>query len=406
MEHPSNISRQSFDDWMIPIYAPADFILTRAEGSRLWDQQGKCYIDFAGGIAVNALGHGHPKVKAALLAQADKVWHLGNGFTNEPVLGLAKRLIEATFAEKIFFCNSGAEANEAALKIARKYARDRFSGQGTKNQIVAFNNAFHGRTLFTVTAGGQPKYSQDFAPLPGEIYHVPFNDLDAAAACINEMTCAVIVEPIQGEGGVIPADPAFLAGLRQLCDRHHALLIFDEVQSGMGRTGHLYAYMGYGVEPDILTTAKALGNGFPIGAVLTTNEIASVMTVGTHGSTYGGNPLATAVASAVFDEINTPQLLAGVTERHQWFYDGLQALNQHYSIFADIRGAGLLMGAELAAPYVGQAKQLIQIASEEGLLALIAGPNVVRFAPSLIIPRQDVEQGLACMARAIKRLST
>ncbi|MFI8415721.1 aspartate aminotransferase family protein [Serratia sp. NPDC078593] len=402
MEQPIAVTRQSFDDWMIPVYAPADFILVRGEGSHVWDQQGKQYIDFAGGIAVNALGHTHPIVKAALNEQADKLWHLGNGYTNEPVLRLAKRLIDATFAEKVFFCNSGAEANEAALKLARKHAMDHHGGE--KNQIVAFNNAFHGRTLFTVSAGGQPKYSQDFAPLPAGISHTPYNDLAAAAAVIDDRTCAVIVEPIQGEGGVLPADVEFLRGLRELCDRHQALLIFDEVQTGMGRTGSLYAYMHYGVVPDVLTTAKALGGGFPIGAMLTTDALAKTFGVGTHGTTYGGNPLATAVAEAVFSIINTPEVLEGVQQRHQWFIERLNELNQQYPIFSEIRGGGLLIGCVLTADYAGKAKQITQYANEEGVIALIAGPNVVRFTPSLIIPKADVEEGLARFARAVARI--
>ncbi|MGL6019039.1 MAG: aspartate aminotransferase family protein [Gibbsiella quercinecans] len=402
MEQPIAVTRQSFDDWMVPVYAPADFILVRGEGSQLWDQQGKSYIDFAGGIAVNALGHAHPAVTAALAEQAGKLWHLGNGYTNEPVLRLAKKLIDATFADKVFFCNSGAEANEAALKLARKYALEQ--GNTAKNQIVAFNNAFHGRTLFTVSVGGQPKYSQDFAPLPGGITHAPFNDLAAAAETIGDQTCAVIVEPIQGEGGVLPADPAFLQGLRELCDRHGALLIFDEVQTGVGRTGDLYAYMHYGVVPDVLTTAKALGAGFPIGAMLTTNKLAPTFGVGSHGTTYGGNPLATAVAGTVFSIINTPQVLDGVKQRHEWFTTGLNAINQQYGIFAEIRGKGLLIGCELAPAFAGKAKQLTRLANEEGVIALIAGPNVVRFTPSLIIPQQDVVEGLARFARAVARL--
>lgn len=402
MEQPIAVTRQSFDDWMVPVYAPADFILVRGEGSQVWDQQGKSYIDFAGGIAVNALGHAHPVVTAALVEQAGKLWHLGNGYTNEPVLRLAKQLIDATFANKVFFCNSGAEANEAALKLARKRALDK--GNGSKNQIVAFNNAFHGRTLFTVSAGGQPKYSKDFAPLPGGITHTPFNDLAAAAEAINDNTCAVIVEPIQGEGGVLPADPAFLQGLRELCDRHDAVLIFDEVQTGMGRTGDLYAYMQYGVVPDVLTTAKALGCGFPIGAMLTTDDLAKTLGVGTHGTTYGGNPLATAVAGAVFSIINTPEVLDGVKQRHQWFLDGLNKINQQYPIFSEIRGGGLLIGCQLTKDYAGKAKQITQLANEEGVIALIAGPDVVRFTPSLIIPEQDVKEGLARFARAVARI--
>ena len=398
------INRQDFDKYIIPMFAPTPFIPVKGEGSTVWDQTGKSYIDFAGGIAVNALGHAHPAVKAALIEQADKLWHIGNGYTNEPVLALAKQLVDATFADKVFFCNSGAEANEAALKLARKYAHDAVGTEkvaAEKNEIVAFNNAFHGRTLFTVSAGGQPKYSKDFAPLPGGIHHVAYNDLDAAKAIISDKTCAVIVEPIQGEGGVIPADPQFLQGLRALCDQFNAVLIFDEVQTGVGRTGSLYSYMQYGVVPDVLSTAKALGGGFPIGAILTTDKFAKALSVGSHGTTYGGNPLASAVAGKVLSIINTPEVLDGVAQRHQWFIDGLTAINQQYDLFSDIRGAGLLIGCQLTAAYAGQAKAITNAAAEEGLLALIAGPDVVRFAPSLIISEADVQEGLARFARAL-----
>lgn len=227
-----SITRENFDEWMIPVYAPAPFIPVRGEGSRLWDQQGKEYIDFAGGIAVNALGHAHPELREALNEQASKFWHTGNGYTNEPVLRLAKKLIDATFADRVFFCNSGAEANEAALKLARKFAHDRYGSH--KSGIVAFNNAFHGRTLFTVSAGGQPAYSQDFAPLPPDIRHAAYNDLNSASALIDDATCAVIVEPVQGEGGVVPASKAFLQGLRELCDRHNALLILMRYKPASG----------------------------------------------------------------------------------------------------------------------------------------------------------------------------
>ncbi len=398
------INRQDFDEYIIPMFAPAPFIPVKGEGSTVWDQTGKSYIDFAGGIAVNALGHAHPAVKAALIEQANQLWHIGNGYTNEPVLALAKQLVDATFADKVFFCNSGAEANEAALKLARKYAHDAVGTEkvaAEKNEIVAFNNAFHGRTLFTVSAGGQPKYSKDFAPLPGGIRHVAYNDLDAAKAIISDKTCAVIVEPIQGEGGVIPADPQFLQGLRALCDQFNAVLIFDEVQTGVGRTGSLYSYMQYGVVPDVLSTAKALGGGFPIGAILTTDKFAKALSVGSHGTTYGGNPLASAVAGKVLSIINTPEVLDGVAQRHQWIIDGLTAINQQYDLFSDIRGAGLLIGCQLTAAYAGQAKAITNAAAEEGLLALIAGPDVVRFAPSLIISEADVQEGLARFARAL-----
>lgn len=395
------VTRQDFNELMVPIYAPADFVLVRGEGSRIWDQDDKEYIDFAGGIAVNGLGHAHPVALNALTEQAQKLWHLGNGYTNEPVLRLAKQLVASTFADKVFFCNSGAEANEAALKLARKFGLN--SGKGHKSKIIAFKNAFHGRTLFTVTAGGQPKYSQDFAPLPQGIEHLAFNDIAAARAAIDDDTCAVIVEPIQGEGGVINATPEFLQVLRQRCDETGAVLIFDEVQTGVGRTGALYAYMNTGVTPDILTTAKALGAGFPIGAMLTTDRFAAQFAVGDHGTTYGGNPLATAVAGAVFEFINRAEVLEGVQARHQAFVDGLNQLNSQYQLFEEIRGQGLLLGIVLKPEYAGQAKDVVQLASEEGVLALVAGPNVVRFTPSLIIPQQDIDEGLARFGRALAR---
>lgn len=395
------ITRQDFDQWMMPVYAPASFIPVRGAGSRLWDQQGKEYIDFAGGIAVNALGHAHPAMINALTEQANQFWHTGNGYTNEPALRLAKQLIDATFADRVFFCNSGAEANEAALKLARKYAHDRVGAH--KSGIVAFTNAFHGRTLFTVSAGGQPAYSQDFAPLPPDIRHAVYNDLESASALIDDRTCAVIVEPMQGEGGVLPADPAFLAGLRELCDRHGALLIFDEVQTGVGRSGELYAYMHYGVTPDLLTTAKALGGGFPVGALLAKADCASVMTVGTHGTTYGGNPLACAVAGTVFAIINTPQVLNGVKQRQQWFSERLQSINARYGLFSEIRGLGLLLGCVLKETYAGKAKQISLLADEEGLMVLIAGANVVRFAPALIVSEEEVTLGLDRFEAACER---
>ncbi|MEW5124494.1 aspartate aminotransferase family protein [Citrobacter freundii] len=399
-----SITRENFDEWMMPVYAPAPFIPVRGEGSRLWDQQGKEYIDFAGGIAVNALGHAHPALREALNDQASKFWHTGNGYTNEPVLRLAKKLIDATFAERIFFCNSGAEANEAALKLARKYAHDRFGSQ--KSGIVAFKNAFHGRTLFTVSAGGQPAYSQDFAPLPPDIRHAVYNDLDSASQLIDDTTCAVIVEPVQGEGGVVPATNAFLQGLRELCDRHNALLIFDEVQTGVGRTGELYAYMHYGVTPDLLTTAKALGGGFPIGALLATEHCASVMTVGTHGTTYGGNPLATAVAGKLLEIVNTPEVLNGVKQRHDWFVERINAINERFGLFSEIRGLGLLIGCVLNAEFAGKAKLISQEAAVAGVMVLIAGANVVRFAPALNVSEEEVATGLDRFALACERIKT
>lgn len=397
-----SITRENFDEWMMPVYAPAPFIPVRGEGSRLWDQQGKEYIDFAGGIAVNALGHAHPELRDVLNDQASKFWHTGNGYTNEPALRLAKKLIDATFADRVFFCNSGAEANEAALKLARKYAHDHFGSN--KSGIVAFKNAFHGRTLFTVSAGGQPAYSQDFAPLPPDIRHAVYNDLNSASALIDDTTCAVIVEPMQGEGGVVPATRAFLQGLRELCDRHNALLIFDEVQTGVGRTGELYAYMHYGVTPDLLTTAKALGGGFPIGALLASEKGASVMTVGTHGTTYGGNPMATAVAGKLLDIVNTPEMLNGVKQRHDGFVERLNAINSRCGLFSEIRGLGLLIGCVLNDEYAGKAKLISQEAAKAGVMVLIAGGNVVRFAPALNVTQEEMATGLDRFALACEQV--
>ncbi|HDU3835412.1 TPA: bifunctional succinylornithine transaminase/acetylornithine transaminase [Klebsiella aerogenes] len=398
-----SITREDFDAYMVPCFAPAPFIPVKAAGSRVWDQQGKEYIDVAGGIAVNALGHANPALANALKAQLDKLWHIGNGYTNEPVLQLAKTLVESTFADKIFFCNSGAEANEAALKLARKYAHDKFGAD--KSEIIAFKNSFHGRTLFTVTVGGQPKYSSDYAPLPQDITHLPYNDIDAVKAAFSSRTCAVIVEPIIGEGGVMPADPQFLQVLRELCDKHEATLIFDEVQTGAGRTGQLYAYQHYNVVPDILTSAKGLGGGFPIGAMLAKEAWAQVFQPGTHGTTFGGNPLAATVANSVLAQIDSA-LLAGVGERHTLIVDKLNALNAKYDVFCAVRGMGLLIGAELASHLRGKAKALTNLAAEEGLIALIAGPDVLRFAPALNIPLADIDEAFVRLERAVARLTS
>lgn len=398
-----SITREDFDAYMVPCFAPAPFIPVKAAGSRVWDQQGKEYIDVAGGIAVNALGHANPALANALKAQLDKLWHIGNGYTNEPVLQLAKTLVESTFADKIFFCNSGAEANEAALKLARKYAHDKFGAD--KSEIIAFKNSFHGRTLFTVTVGGQPKYSSDYAPLPQDITHLPYNDIDAVKAAFSSRTCAVIVEPIIGEGGVMPADPQFLQALRELCDEHEATLIFDEVQTGPGRTGQLYAYQHYNVVPDILTSAKGLGGGFPIGAMLAKEAWAQVFQPGTHGTTFGGNPLAATVANSVLAQMDSA-LLAGVGERHTLIVDKLNALNAKYDLFSAVRGMGLLIGAELASHLRGKAKTLTNLAAEEGLIALIAGPDVLRFAPALNIPLADIDEAFVRLERAVARLTS
>ncbi|SAK53122.1 aspartate aminotransferase family protein [Caballeronia ptereochthonis] len=397
-----NVNRGTFDEVMVPVFAPANFVPDRGRGSRVWDTEGRDYVDFAGGIAVTALGHGHPELLKVLHEQGDKLWHIGNGYTNEPVLRLAKRLTDLTFADRAFFANSGAEANEAALKLARRYAIDNHGPD--KIEIISFTQSFHGRTFFTVSVGGQPKYAEGFGPQPEGIRHLPYNDLPKALEAIGPKTCAVIVEPVQGEGGVLPADPAFLKGLREACDRHGALLIFDEVQTGVGRTGTFYAYMQYGVTPDILTSAKALGNGFPIGAMLTTNEIAAHFKVGVHGTTYGGNPLGASIAEKVVELVSDPQLLAGVNERSKAIKAHLERINERFGMFKEIRGRGLLIGAELNDAYKDRAKDVLNAAAANGVIMLIAGPNVLRFAPSLIMPMADLDEGFARIGKAIEQV--
>ena len=396
------VNRALFDQVMVPNYSPSAVIPVKGEGSRVWDQNDKEYIDFAGGIAVNCLGHCHPNLVNALKEQGEKIWHLSNVMTNEPALRLANKITEATFADKVYFANSGAEANEAALKLARRWALDNFGEE--KSQIISFQKGFHGRTFFTVSVGGQAAYSDGFGPKPGDIEHAEYNNLASLEALISDKTCAVMLEPLQGEGGIISPTAEFMEGVRALCDKHNALLIFDEVQTGVGRTGDLYAYMGLNVTPDILTTAKALGGGFPIGAMITTTEIAKHLKIGTHGSTYGGNPLACAVAEAAFDTVNTTEVLEGVKEREQLFRDTLNAINEKYNVFAEVRGKGLLIGAELTEAYHGKAKDFLNAAMEEGVMTLVAGANVIRFTPSLVVPLEDIKLGLERYEQAIAKV--
>ena len=397
------VSRELFDEVMVPNYAPGSVIPVKGEGSHVWDQEGKEYIDLAGGIAVTCLGHNHPGLVGALMEQAEKIWHLSNVMTNEPALRLAKTLCDLTFAERVFFANSGGEANEAAFKLARRYAWEHFGPE--KNEIISFKSSFHGRTLFTVSVGGQPKYLEGFEPAPGGIHHADFNDLESVRKLISkDKTCAVVVEPIQGEGGVMPGDPEFLKGLRQLCDENDALLVFDEVQSGVGRTGHLYAYQMYGVTPDILSTAKGLGGGFPVAAMLTTEKVAKSLGIGTHGSTYGGNALACAVAQRVIDTVSQADILKGGGARSERLRKRMMDIGERYGIFSEVRGSGLLLGCVLTEEWKGKAKEFLNAGLNEGVMVLIAGPNVVRLAPSLIIPEPDIDEALARFEAGVKKV--
>ncbi|MFD0740012.1 acetylornithine/succinyldiaminopimelate transaminase [Lysobacter koreensis] len=388
--------------YYLPVYRPRRIVLDRGQGARVWDRDGREYVDFGAGIAVNALGHAHPALIAALTAQAGRLWHTSNVFISEPPLRLAEALVEASrFAQRVFFCNSGAEANEAAIKLARKWA----TAQGRapeRRVILSFRGSFHGRTLAAVTATAQPKYHEGFEPLPPGFRYSDFNDLAAAeAAMAAGDVCAVLVEPVQGEGGVTPASEEFVHGLRALCDRHGALLVLDEIQCGMGRTGHLFACHGYGVTPDVVTLAKALGSGFPIGAMLVGEQAAQAMQFGAHGTTFGGNPLAAAVAGAALKELSSAALLANVTRQAQVIRDALAALDAEFGLFAQIRGRGLMLGAQLREAHAGKAGEILDRCIEHGLLLLQAGPDVLRFVPALNISDADVAEGLARLRAAL-----
>lgn len=384
---------------MTPNYAPMSILPARGEGSKLWDTDGNAYLDFAAGIAVSALGHANPQLREALNTQSDKLWHVSNLLANQPAIELAQRLCDLTFAERVFFANSGAEVNEAALKLARRYAVDQFGTD--KHGIIAFNNSFHGRTFFTVCVGGQEKYSDGFGPKPGGITHLPFNDVDALKKTIDHSTCAVILEPIQGEGGVMPATAEFVAAARELCTRHDALLILDEIQTGVGRCGYLYMYEKLGITPDILTTAKGLAGGFPIGAMLTTERIAISLAVGVHGSTFGGNPLACAVANKLLEIVATREMLDAVRVKGELLKRGLESINKRFQLFTEIRGEGLLIGCELCEPYLDCARDILKACTGHGLLVLVAGPNVLRLAPALTISQSEIAHGLGLLETAI-----
>jgi succinylornithine aminotransferase len=392
--------RQEYPNYFLDIYGQVDFVPVRGVGSRLYGANDEEVIDFAGGIAVNALGHAHPQMIAALTTQAQKLWHVSNIMVNQPAVELGKALVNASDFDKVFICNSGTEAVEAGLKLARRYGLVNFGAH--KHKVVSFNNSFHGRTLFGVSAGGQSKYSADFAPLPAGIIHGEFNDLASAEELIDGNTVVVIVEVIQAEGGVIKASTEFLLKLRELCNKHHAILMFDEVQTGIGRTGKLFAYQHYPIQPDLISIAKALGGGFPIGAILVKEQFSSGFAIGSHGTTFGGNPLACAVALSVLNIINTAEVLMGVTQREQFFREQLNLLNQEFNLFEEIRGQGLLIGAVLKPQYHGRAREIMNLGFTYGIALLNASPNVIRFTPSLIIPEEDIKLGMTRFSRALR----
>jgi acetylornithine/N-succinyldiaminopimelate aminotransferase len=385
---------------VMPTYARAKLSFERGEGVWLYTESGERYLDFGAGIAVSSLGHSNPKLVKALTDQAKKIWHTSNLYTIPEGEKLAKRLCELTFADVVFFTNSGAEANEGAIKTARKYQS--VSGHPEKYRIITFAGAFHGRTLATIAAGGQQKYLEGFGPQMPGFDQVPFGDHKALETAITPETAAIMIEPVQGEGGLRSVPTQCLRGLRELCDKHGLLLIFDEVQTGVGRTGKLFAYEWSGVTPDIMAIAKGIGGGFPMGAFLATSEAAKGMTAGTHGSTYGGNPLGMVVGSAVLDAVSKPAFLRNVQKMASLFRQRLAELQDRYpTVIAEIRGSGLLMGIKTVVPNTEMQQEL---RDGEKMLTVSAGDNVVRLIPPLIIKEQDVLEATSRIERACKTI--
>jgi predicted acetylornithine/succinylornithine family transaminase len=380
-----------------PSYGPARMILDHGEGVRLFDRDGNEYLDFVAGIAVNCLGYNHPRLTEAIREQAGRLLHVSNMFYTAEQVDLMDALCERSFADRVFFCNSGAEANEAAMKLARRYQKV-VAGKPSKSGIVTMKQSFHGRTMGAITATGQPKYHKGFEPmLPGFDY-AEFNNLESVAEKVNEGTAAVVVEPVQGEGGIRPSEPGFLEGLREICDEHGALLIFDEVQTGVGRTGSLFAYQGYGVAPDIICLAKALGGGTPIGAMMSTEHVFEGWTKGSHASTFGGNPLVCKAAKTVLEVIEDEELLANATERGDQLQQGLRALAERFDVISDVRGRGLMVGAECG----DAASDIYLECRNQGLLINTAGGDTLRFVPPLTVTSEDVDEALSRLERALE----
>jgi acetylornithine/N-succinyldiaminopimelate aminotransferase len=384
---------------LVQNYKPQPVVLERGEGVYVWDVEGRRYLDLIGGIATCALGHCHPAVVAAAKAQLDRLWHVSNVFYSQPQLALAERLTQASglLGARAFFCNSGAEANEALIKLARRY-QSVVRQRPERFELLCFEQSFHGRTLATVTATGQPKYQQGFEPLPAGFRHVAYGDLDAARSAVGAHTAAILVEPIQGEGGVRVAPRGFLRGLRELCDEAGLLLLVDEVQTGMGRTGKAFAYQHESILPDAFSLAKALGNGLPIGAMVCSDEVARALPSGTHGSTFGGNPVAAAAAVAAWDLAQTPAMLQQIIERGSDFLELAQAVQvRRPDRVRQIRGQGLLWGIEVDE---GAAAVLARC-REQGLLANLAGEKTLRFAPPYIVTRAQLAEGLEMLERSL-----
>lgn len=393
------ITRKTFDEVMFPCYTPMNMVIKKAHGSYVFDNEGNKYVDLTSGIAVNCLGHTPDGVQKVIKKTCKNLIHVSNIFCNEYTLSLAKKLTSLTGYDKVFFVNSGAEANETALKLARRVAFDDYGAE--KNEIISFANSFHGRTFFSVTVGGQESYSDGFGPKPAAITHIPYNDIATFEKTISDKTCAVILEPIQGEGGIIKADDAFLVKVRELCDKFHAALIFDEVQTGVARSGTLYAYEQTPVKPDILTSAKGLASGLPIGAVLTYDNFAKHFVPGTHGSTFGGNALACSVGCYVLDKVSDKKFLENVKAISEYIKASIKKLDEKHHVFDDVRGEGLLMGLVLNKKYSGKSGALQKECFKHKLLTLTAHGDVLRLAPALNIKKSVVDEAMKLLDKAL-----
>lgn len=385
-----------YEKFVMNTYKRFPLALSRGAGARVWDNDGREYLDMTAGIAVCSLGHAHPGVIAAIRKQAETLMHVSNLYYTEPQACFARMLVENSFADKVFFCNSGAEANEAAIKLARKFGHDRLGG---KYELITMKDSFHGRTMATITATGQEKFQIGFAPLLDGFKYVPFDDLPALKAAISEKTCGVLLEPIQAEGGVRVPDAHYLRGVREICDQRGVLMILDEVQVGMGRTGTLFAYEDSGIQPDIMTLAKAMGNGFPVGAMLATDGVASTFQPGNHASTFGGTPLAMAACIAVFEAIQAEGLLANCRRVGAYFLERMRLLQKDRPLITDVRGKGLILGMELKI----DGAEIVKKCMAKGLLIITSGSgNVLRFVPPLIITEKDVDQAIIILEEVFR----
>ncbi len=374
------------DKYLFPTYKRPPFALVKGEGCRVWDESGKEYLDFVGGIAVCALGHSSPIVTKALEEQSRTLVHVSNLYYTRPQAELAKLLVEHSFADRVFFCNSGAEANEAAIKIARRYTKEKF-GPG-KYTIISMQGSFHGRTMATLSATGQSKVQVGYDPLLPGFKFVPYNDLASLKAAVDDTVCAVMLEPIQGEGGIVVPHPDYLKGVKEICRENGALLIFDEIQTGMGRTGRLFAYEHFGVSPDIMSLAKALGNGLPIGAMLSTEALSSAFGPGSHASTFGGTPLVTAVAKAVVTSLLNDGWLDHCRNMGTYFRAKLEEMKKRHACIKEVRGLGLIIGVELDRP----GAPVLEACVQRGFLFNCAQEKVLRFVPPLVVTKKEIDQ--------------